>query len=321
MANGADTERLVSTFITDVAKIHGTKYTILSEYTHSKVKVQVLCNICGSTWHITPNKLKLGRGCPKCASLQHGKAQRDKAAMTFIEDVKKVHGDTIRIISSYTTSKQKVVFVCLVCNSEHTMAASHIKAGHGCKTCAIKRASEALSNKVATEFTSRVHKTHGDSIQVLTEYTRSSAKVTFKCSKCNTSWDALPPDVVSGHGCPHCARTANLFSTRMTSTRPTWIYYVHFINLNLWKIGCTVHSVAQRFKSDIEEPEVIHQELFAFGGDAYRLESYLLKQFREYKYTGPKVLNGGNTELLVSNIPFAQALEVAKDDLGVTNGY
>lgn len=41
---------------------------ILGEITGDKVKVPCLCNICGYVWLATPNKIKRGNGCPRCAN-------------------------------------------------------------------------------------------------------------------------------------------------------------------------------------------------------------------------------------------------------------
>ena len=39
---------------------------VLSDYTRAKDKVKCLCKICNNEWEATPDKLLIGRGCPKC---------------------------------------------------------------------------------------------------------------------------------------------------------------------------------------------------------------------------------------------------------------
>lgn len=52
----------------DVFRYHGTRYTILSEYTGSNSNVEVLCNDCGKKWCTRAHSLLCGKGCPNCAS-------------------------------------------------------------------------------------------------------------------------------------------------------------------------------------------------------------------------------------------------------------
>lgn len=52
--------------IAEIAKVNpGVK--VLGKITHNKKEVLTRCRKCGYEWMITPNRLKNGRGCPRCA--------------------------------------------------------------------------------------------------------------------------------------------------------------------------------------------------------------------------------------------------------------
>jgi hypothetical protein len=89
---------------------------------------------------------------------------------------------------------------------------------------------------------------------------------------------------------------------------------------NLWKIGCTAEELTRRFRQEKTKITLVYSEVLPSGVEAYKLEGYLLREFREFKYRGPKVLKSGNTELLVQEVPFEEALAKAKAELGITNG-
>lgn len=57
---------------------------ILEEITRSDKKVLCRCKICGHEWPTNPHKLKLGRGCPKCAD--HGFLSHEQGHLYIMVD-------------------------------------------------------------------------------------------------------------------------------------------------------------------------------------------------------------------------------------------
>lgn len=55
------------------------------------------------------------------------------------------------------------------------------------------------------EIKSRIKATHGASIKVLSEFVSWKEKMQFKCTACDTQWNAKPQNVVNGTSCPSCA--------------------------------------------------------------------------------------------------------------------
>jgi hypothetical protein len=103
-----------------------------------------------------------------------------------------------------------------------------------------------------------------------------------------------------------CAKERSNIAKRMNSTIPTTLYYVYLPDHNLWKIGCTSKSVVKRFSG--VKIEVLEEVTFTLGSEAYALESFILKALITIKYTGCKVIRGGNTEIITEAIDFHKCL-------------
>lgn len=57
---------------------------VLREIINCKTKVLCRCKVCDHKWSVTPNKLKRGQGCPKCAS--HGFLSHDCGKLYIMVD-------------------------------------------------------------------------------------------------------------------------------------------------------------------------------------------------------------------------------------------
>ena len=66
----------------------------LSSYTLSSEKIKCKCIICSYEWMSTPNKLLMGRGCPKCSG------KMEKNTVQFVEELKKANPD-IEVLGEY----------------------------------------------------------------------------------------------------------------------------------------------------------------------------------------------------------------------------
>lgn len=54
-------------FIKEVFHIYGDEYKILGEYINKNTNILAKHNECGHCWHVNPNNLIRGHGCPECA--------------------------------------------------------------------------------------------------------------------------------------------------------------------------------------------------------------------------------------------------------------
>lgn len=132
------------TLAADIFSIYGNSiYIEPSDYVSSKTKITVICTIptCGHTWMARPDHLKAGHGCPKCAYRLKAEKMKEKKASAFNDDIYKVHGDSVKVISEYIHSYSNVTAVCMrdSCNNQWDTTPSKLKAGHGCPICARER--------------------------------------------------------------------------------------------------------------------------------------------------------------------------------------
>ena len=72
----------------------------------------------------------------------------------------------------------------------------------------------------------------------------------------------------------------------------------------LYKIGVTNNTIDQRFNlKDLSIIEVLNTSDYIVGEGAYTEEQRILREFKKYRYTGPKILaSNGNTELFTRDV-------------------
>lgn len=80
--------------------------------------------------------------------------------------------------------------------------------------------------------------------------------------------------------------------------KPAILYYLKVLGGIAYKIGITNRTITERFcKKDLSKIEVLLMIEFANGSDAKKEEARILKQYKNDKYQGTKLLKDGNTEL------------------------
>jgi len=128
-----------------------------------------------------------------------------------------------------------------------------------------------------------------------TAYTNYHTKVTITCP-IHGDFEQTPAHHINGTGCSSCAEYG------FSPDKPAILYYLSINNGEAYKIGITNRTVNTRFSiADTRKIEVLFTHKFATGGIAYIVEQQLLKRFKECRYTGPDLLQSGNTELITTN--------------------
>ena len=99
-------------FIERAVRIHGNKYDYSDvNYTHSKIKVEIICKKHGV--FLQEPRLHLSKkGCPECGKIRHIRLIT-KTTEQFIDDAIKIHGNTYDYSKvNYIHSKIKVEIIC-----------------------------------------------------------------------------------------------------------------------------------------------------------------------------------------------------------------
>ena len=123
----------------------------------------------------------------------------------FIERAKKIHGNKYDYSKvKYIDYETPVRIICPI-HGEFQSTPNSLLMGRGCPTCGNinKKVKQTISEQV---FNERMKKIYGDSLTYdFSNYSNFGEKMEFVCSK-HGSFEALPLNVLHGHGCPICGR-------------------------------------------------------------------------------------------------------------------
>lgn len=136
----------------------------------------------------------------------------------------------------------------------------------------------------------------------------NTEKCTIECPEHGEFVTPLASIKNSKYLCPYCAQDHNSWGGRFRRTDVGGtLYFVYLPTLGLWKLGVTSASVAKRLRNLKLDYEVLWEQEFSTLAEAYRQETFLFKQYKDFRRcrTLPNVLGKckGSTELMTCNIP------------------
>lgn len=213
-------------FIEKSRKIHGDKYDYsIVEYTFSKNKVRIICDIHGEFEQKVNNHLQ-GQGCPKCGQ----KIINDKLTLTteyFIDRARITHGDKYNYSSTkYITNKHKVKIICNIHGEFEQYPIHHIK-GSGCYKC-----NGGYQLKLE-DFIQKSNITHNNKYNYSKSiYTKAKNKLTIICP-IHGEFEQDAFSHMKKCGCPRCNGGTNL----LYNNNDKYLYLFKDIDNNLTKIG------------------------------------------------------------------------------------
>ncbi|NVM31563.1 MAG: hypothetical protein HWN65_22185 [Candidatus Helarchaeota archaeon] len=191
-------------------KLHST------EYVNARTKVEVECKK-GHIWKVTPNNIKNGRWCPKCA-------KKEKGSIEDLYELVKNHGGKLRS-KIYVNAHTKVEVECKEGHIWET-SPNNIKRGKWCKKCANKKNNLRRRLKLIKEI-KKMAEQRGGRIRTFTSYlsaekVNSDAKVEVVCKKGHV-WKATPSNLKSGSWCPKCGDREGRFKRRLKMNKEAQI--------------------------------------------------------------------------------------------------
>lgn len=179
----------------------------LEPYTNATTKMRLKCNICGNIWMTTPSALFCGCGCPECGKRKVSKALK-KSHEQFVSELKTIN-PAIEVLGSYSGNREKLTLHCLKCGNIWRSTPHGLLRGHGCPKCGYKKQRDA-QRRTHEQFLEDLKKVNPD-IELIDKYVNNHTRVHFRCTVCNRVWETVPNSVLSGHGCPSCARSSTSF--------------------------------------------------------------------------------------------------------------
>jgi hypothetical protein len=219
-----------------------------------------------------------------------------------------VGGRTVRLIGDYLGANTKTTFAC-DCGNIWEAKPANVLNGCGCPVCS---GCAPLTKDIVNQRLATVGRT---TLRQIGDYINNSTKTTFACD-CGNIWDAIPSSILSGRGCPVCAKSG--FNTG----KPAEFYYASVdteCGESVFMIGITNKTFEKRYTStDRQYITLIGRIRFTDGAVAAKFESDLKAKYKYLLATGvtTKLAEKGNTtnstEIFTTNI-----IELEKAEGGV----
>lgn len=191
-------------FLDYVEKEGKGKYTVLSDYVKSAIKVKIKHDACGHIYEVTPNKFKSGRRCPKCAYVIRGKR---KTQIAFEKHIKNLDEPDYEFIGEFKGMFKKMKVLHKKCGHVYEVLPSNfIHHGHRCpgEGCLRKRRSEWQVWTVE-KFKRVVNDLVGDKYRVIGEYRNSSTPIEMEHKECGFVYSVTPGNFIHHEKrCPKC---------------------------------------------------------------------------------------------------------------------
>lgn len=292
--NDRRSNQTAKTFVKNAVKVHGKRYSYdETNYQKATVKVTIICPLHGSFKQFPHNHLS-GSGCPKCGRISNSKKLNEAAAKNFVTKVREIHKD--KYIYSNVIYSESHIPVEIICPNHGTFkqSPSNHLAGKGCQKCAVENrdlAAAKRSEKAKFEFRDKAHEVHNfkyDYSQC--EYKSTREKVFIICPE-HGEFEQRPNGHLGGQGCPSCSESG------FDPKKPGLLYYLKICGGLAYKIGITNYTVEKRFGSDMAKIDILKTWYFEDGIEAPQKETQVLREFKYAKWTGPKLLIDGNSEL------------------------
>ena len=213
---------LLEDMLKEVYAVHGDAIEYISGYINKKTNCKWLCKYCGKIWKATPcNVINYKTGCPNC-SRKKGIEKLITPLEKMLELVKETHGDSICYISGYKNLTTKCKWLCKICNTTWETTPWHIiHTKIGCPTCVRKK--QWLPLEIMLQ---KLKETWEGLIEYVDGYKNLSVKCKFKCTECGYIWEAVPNNIIRGHGCPICI-TSSMEKPVMEALRKKGIIPIH----------------------------------------------------------------------------------------------
>lgn len=289
-------------------EVHGDKYDYsLVEYVDSYTKVKILCPMHGLFEQLPSSHVSRRSGCPKCG-VELVVGQRRLTTEEFVTRVRRVHGNRYDYsLVKYENSYRPVKIICPEHGVFEQAPTTHLS-GSGCPQCGAERIKVNIRKHHAAAFSSakeafiqKVRKVHENRIDLGDfEYKGSLIAGIAKCTECGNVWRPTPSTLLSGSGCPQCAKTGFLAYKK-------GYLYVMVDNSEIptmMKIGCSIdphnrckHIIKRAKREGVDISTLCVAKVWKSDTqNIYRVEQELHKRFSDRCYFGKNKVFDGSTE-------------------------
>jgi hypothetical protein len=196
-------------FVNEVFKMHGNKFTILSDYQGVLYPITVKHNDCGNSFELKYARyliVKKGNHCPDCNPYQ--KKTTDK----FKQEVFDKTGDEYTVVGDYISTDDTILMRHNYCGNEwHVLPKHFLHSDSRCNKCSgnMKRTNE-IFQAIVTELV-------GTDYQFLEKYINTNIPILVKHLKCNQVYRVAPKNFLRGDRCWNCQQAINHEQQRKTT--------------------------------------------------------------------------------------------------------
>lgn len=257
-----------------------------------KQPINCRCKKCGYEWETTANKIKNGKGCPRCV-LEKRFEERRKSRDCWISELK----ERFKNIYCYDLLPQTIEnnhitvnIICKNCGLVFPQKLYSHAAGHGCPRCSSMFATERMkrTKRIMSEsYGKELLELLADKFKNLYDYSFSEyrgweQKIEIVCKRCGRHFWQRPGSNMEGCGCSACATHG------FSESKPSTLYILcdNPYQPNMLKIGIT-NNFKERFTTlKRATPFTIYEYAtydFSAGSSTHQIEKYLHKMFSHFR--------------------------------------
>lgn len=170
-----------------------------------EIRATVQCKNCDKVRTVILRELAKEKVCPNCKRLQ----QLEEKHKDFVAKINVINPN-IEILGKYQGVGKKVDCRCKIDGYEWTPFANNLLKGHGCPKCQRIELSKTQT-KSHNDFVKQLKEINSN-LELLGQYSGGKIHTKTMCKVCGYTWNPRPDNLLSGFGCPECARKNSFYT-------------------------------------------------------------------------------------------------------------
>lgn len=262
----------------------GISIRLIDDYVNARTKLTFQCSN-GHTWESKPDHiLNSGSGCPVC--------YKERVYYSQESIIKILSKKGYTLLSKYMGVDKNIDVKCSEGHKWNTRA-GHLIQGKGtlCPECSLTSGSkQRITKQIVNE---RILER---GFKIVSNFKGAQHQSMFQCSEGHT-WESDANHIMNGSNCPKCSNHG------YNQNKPGILYYLNIKDTSIYKIGITNRTIQERFSlTELSTFNIIKTWKYDNGLDAMKIERFIKKHYKKYKYIGDNLLKSGNTELFNKDI-------------------
>jgi len=191
----------------------------------------------------------------------------------------------VKPLENYINAMKKINHKC-ICGNEWFTSPNTVLSGRTCgcsRTPSLQKYKDRLLAKNIL-------------VKPLGNYVDDNTKILHKCT-CGNEWEVTPKLVLNNS---HCGCKKIDINRGFYRNKKTILYIIKIDNL--YKIGITTRNIKVRYRNECTNYDIIYEQKFNNGIEAWDIEKYFKENYESKKYIGKQIFKvTGNTEIFTEN--------------------